>query len=237
MRRAGDAEPTRLGEGFAGPLSPDGKWVLAETWVLAELPGSKLSLLPTGAGESRPLDVSSLERIDDYGFFPDGRRIAISGNEKGRPLRTFVLEISGGKPRPLTPEKLGGAAVSPDGKWILVSETDTDKPLLFPTEGGEPRPVPGLTEDDAHGLQWGPDSVTLFFHQHGESHGENATTHVFRLNIATGSREPWLTIKPPDPAGIGRTPGPEPRLSADGKSYVYFYARILNDLYLAEGLK
>ena len=136
----------------------------------------------------------------------------------------------------MTPEKLAGAKVSPDGKWILVNETDTDMPFLFPAEGGEPHPVPLVTEDDESNMQWGPDSLTLFVHEHGEAHGENAT-HVFRLNLATGSREPWLTLRPPDPAGIGRTPGPEPRLSADGKSYVYFYARILNDLYLAEGLK
>ncbi len=231
LRHAGDVEATRLGEGVAGALSPDGKFVIART------PESKLTLMPTGAGKSRPLDVDTLEGVsEDAGFFPDGRRIAISGNEKGRPWRTFLLDLSGGKPRPLTPEGLNGTAVSPDGKWVLVTEGDTQKWFLFPVEGGEPHPVPGLTEDD-DGLQWGPDSLTVFVHQHGESHGEKATTHVFRLNLATGSREPWLTLKPADPAGIGRTPGPEPRLSADGKSYVYFYARILNDLYLAEGLK
>ncbi len=225
MRRAGDAEATRLSEGFASALSHDGKW------VLAEMPGPKLTLVPTGAGEPRSLVVGLLEGVVQAGFFPDGRRIAISGNEKGHPRRTWLLDIPEGKPRPLTPEKLAGAAVSPDGKWILVSDIDTQKRFLFPAEGGEPRPVPGLTEDDAPEIQWGPDSQTLFVHVHGET-----STQVFRLDLQTGRRELWLTLTPPDPAGIGRQEI-EPALSADGKSYVSWYYRWVNDLYLAEGLK
>ena len=72
------------------------------------------------------------------GFFPDGRRIAISGNEKGHPLAYVRCWTLGGKPRPLTPEKLAGAAVSPDGKWILVSETVTISDSFFRPRGANP---------------------------------------------------------------------------------------------------
>ncbi|MBV9497046.1 MAG: serine/threonine-protein kinase, partial [Acidobacteria bacterium] len=51
LRRAGEATPIRLGDGFGDALSPDGKWVLAHT-------GAKLSLLPTGPGDARELKVN-----------------------------------------------------------------------------------------------------------------------------------------------------------------------------------
>ena len=226
MRRAGESEAVRLSPGGANEVSPDGKWVLAE-----EKNPERLTLVPTGAGESSLLDIGSMENVEDAGFFPDGRRVAIAGAEKGHPSRTFLLDLPGGKLRPLTPEKLSGAKVSPDGKWVVVSETETGKHFLFPTEGGEPRPVPGMTEADAEGVQWGFDSQTLFVHEHDETR-----TRVFKLDLRTGQRSPWLTLSPPDPAGIIRGEI-EPKLSADGKSYVYAYDRFLNDLYLADGLK
>ena len=57
---------------------------------------------------------------------------------------------------------------------------------------------------------------------------------VFRVEIATGRREPWMTIMPQDPAGIWDT---DLMITPDGKSYAYNCARLLADLYLVEGLK
>src|SRR5262249_19614408 len=48
--------PTRLGEGEAIALSPDGKWVLTAAVRASPL---ELVLLPTGAGEPKPLKKSS----------------------------------------------------------------------------------------------------------------------------------------------------------------------------------
>jgi Tol biopolymer transport system component len=225
MRRAGATEAIRLSPGGVVAVSRDGTWVLAE-----DKNPEMLTLVPTGAGESSSLDIGSIENVEEASFFPDGRRIAIAAAEKGHPPRTFLLDLPGGKLRPLTPEKLSGAGVSPDGKWVLVGE-EGGKRFFFPTEGGEPRPVPGMSEVDHWGLQWGPDSQTLFVHEH-----EETRTRVFRMDLRTGQRSPWLTLSPPDPAGIAHQ-AIEPDLSADGKSYVYGYVRVLNDLYLADGLK
>ena len=57
---------------------------------------------------------------------------------------------------------------------------------------------------------------------------------VFRVELATGGREPWKTIAPQDPAGIWSA---DLMLTPDGKSYAYNCKRVLNDLYLVEGLK
>lgn len=47
-------------------------------------------------------------------------------------------------------------------------------------------------------------------------------------------REPWKTIQLQDPAGIW---GTDLVLTQDGKSYAYNCKRLLNDLYLVEGLE
>ena len=58
---------------------------------------------------------------------------------------------------------------------------------------------------------------------------------VVKLDVATGRREPWLALAPPDPAGVWGIS--DIQLSADGRGYVYTYQRVLGDLYLAEGLR
>ena len=58
---------------------------------------------------------------------------------------------------------------------------------------------------------------------------------IFRLNILTGQRQIFKEMNPPDETGLcdlGHV-----ILSADGKSYVYGYTRLLSDLYLVKGLQ
>ena len=58
---------------------------------------------------------------------------------------------------------------------------------------------------------------------------------VYRLDAASGKRELWKELTPPDPAGISSLS--PPAVAADGRTYVYSYNRILSDLFLAEGIK
>jgi hypothetical protein len=54
------------------------------------------------------------------------------------------------------------------------------------------------------------------------------------VEVATGRRRSFKELQPPDPAGVDSI---EPiLLSGDGASYVYSYRRLLDDLFLAEGL-
>ena len=58
---------------------------------------------------------------------------------------------------------------------------------------------------------------------------------VYRLDLATGRRELWRELMPPNPAGVLFIR--PPHFSTDGKSYAYSYRRTLSELFLAEGLK
>ncbi len=101
--------------------------------------------------------------------------------------------------------------------------------VLVPTEGGAPRALPGL-EPAEQPLRWGRDGRSLFAYRPGE-----VPARVFRLDVASGRREPWLTLTPPDPSGVLAV-GPV-LLTPDGAAYVYGYRRILSDLYAVSGLR
>jgi len=58
---------------------------------------------------------------------------------------------------------------------------------------------------------------------------------VYRLDVGTGKRELITTLAPGDSAGV--TSIYNVRMTADGKSYGYSFARNLSDLFLVEGVK
>ncbi|HYM08419.1 MAG TPA: protein kinase, partial [Terriglobales bacterium] len=98
--RSTDGSPAiRLGEGVADALSPDQKWVIVQS------PGSpeQLRLLPTGAGETQPLTNDSINH-QWARWFPDGKRFVFSGNEPGKGVRLYTQDLSGGTPKPISPE-------------------------------------------------------------------------------------------------------------------------------------
>ncbi len=227
-----DGSPVRLGEGNAGALSPDGKW------VISRLPkgGAPIVLLPTGTGEPREIGSGGLSVSLGgpwwSGWLPDGKQILFVGRERGRELgRLFIQGLEGGNPRPISPEGVGGAiAISPDGR--LVAATGLDQRIaLYPVDGGEPRPVPGAAEGDLP-LQWSADGRLLYVRQRVELY---SAARVFRLDLKTGKRVLWKELFPEDPAGVVGTDAV--RLTPDGKSYAYNYYRVLSDLYLVEGLR
>ena len=55
------------------------------------------------------------------------------------------------------------------------------------------------------------------------------------MELATGKRQAWRVLIPADPAGV-QTVG-YVVFTPEGKSYVYYYSRLLSDLFLVEGLK
>ena len=87
-------------------------------------------------------------------------------------------------------------------------------------------------------LTLSPEEGIFSFFGDGKSvlvRGRGLPVKVFRVDLATGSRQLFREIVPADPAGAQSVPGL--RFSADGKSYVYSLGRWLSDLYVVDGLK
>ena len=221
-----DGSPAiRIGEGEGYGFSPDGRWALT-----LKLPERRpIVLVPTGAGEPRTLDIGNLT-CRWANWFPDGKRLLLAANEPKRGSRLFVLDVEGGKPRPISPEGvvIAAQAISRDGRSIAARGPD-GRLAIYPSEPGEPRPVPGLDPDEVM-LRWTPDGQSLYVTRLSAPPGI-----IDVVEIATGRRSRWTQFEPPDPSGVEVT-GPAV-IAPDGKAYVYSYRRILDDLYLATGMK
>ncbi len=232
IRKTDGFAAVRLGEGLALALSSDKKWALS----LFLTSPQQLVLLPTGAGEARPLKRGT---IQDYGYaatwFPDGKRILFGAREPGRATRLYVQTLEGGAdflPRAVTPEGIElnafGHTVSPDGKFVAAVGPD-HKAWLYPVESGEPRPIPGLAAGETP-IGWSEDGRFLY-----AFYREGARAGVYRLDRFSQRKELWKEITPADPTGILGILGIQ--VTPDGNSYAYTYFRLLSDLYLVEGLK
>jgi len=217
----------RLGEGSATALSPDGKWTLV---LRQNVSPPDFVLLPTGVGQQRAVSTGGV--VPSAGqFFADSKRLLFEGHEAGHASRLYVVSFDGGQPRPISPEgfSLGTNAhsVSPDGKRIAAITPEGT--ALVSLDGGEPHPVPGSIVNDIP-LRWAKDGNSLFVGQRGET-----SCPVWRLNIQTGARTPWKTVRPADVAGVNGVACP--RIAADEEHYVFGYVRNLSDLFLVEHLK
>ncbi len=225
IRNTDGSPAIRLGEGVADAFSPDQKWVIVQS------PGTpeQLRLLPTGAGETQPLTSDSINH-QWARWFPDGKRFVFAGNEPGRGVRLYTQGLSGGTPKPISPEGVDATAfaISPDGQLIVGTGPD-GKGYFYPSAGGDPRMVNGMEPGDLP-IIWNQDGRSLYLYRTGE-----VPAKVYQLDLATGKKTVRKMIVPVDSTGVS-TIGPI-QMTPDGKTYVYGFHRTLGDLYLVEGLK
>ncbi len=225
--RGTDGSPAvRLGDGVAAALSPDGRWAI----TIPRSAPTQLVLLPTGTGEARSLGTPGLTYVA-AAWFPDGKKILASGFEAGHGMRAFIQDVEGGAPQPITPEGIAGyPALSPDGKRFAVGMSD-GRFLIYSVDGrAEPRAISGIESGESLS-RWSADDRTLYVYRLGP-----VPSRVFRVDIATGRRELWKELAPADASGLMRID--KVVVSPDGRSYAYFYDRVLySNLYIAEGLK
>ena len=117
IRKMDGSDAVRLGEGRPLALSRDAQWALA---VQGEIPG-ELVLLPTRTGEVRRLPRGAIAEYLDWAVFsPDGRRIYFAAREASDVNRTYVQDLDGGEPRPVTPDGFVGLLLSPDGRTLAT---------------------------------------------------------------------------------------------------------------------
>jgi dipeptidyl aminopeptidase/acylaminoacyl peptidase len=224
IRNVDGSLPIRLATGTAHTLSPDGKWAISASQSVP----AQLTLLAVGPGPSRQISLPGLERVQ-FGthFLPDGKRIVVNGNEPGRPGRSYIVDLSGGKPKPVTPEGIYATLPSPDGKFVEGATADY-KIDLFPLDGGPARSIPGA-QPGYRVAQWSADSKALYVFQPGD-----VPLKIQRLDIATGKMKPVRDVVPADLAGVVSI---GPVITSENASMVaYSYYQTLSVLYVISGL-
>src|SRR5207247_8839549 len=134
--------------------------------------------------------------------------------EPGRPIRRWMVDLAGGKPRPVSPEgfRLSFHSVSADGARVIASGPG-GRLYLVPRTGGDPRPLAGLAVgDEATG--WIADGRSFVTFRASE-----LPVRVNRYEIATGAKTLWKQPAPPDRVGFVRMN--QFHSTPDGSAYVY----------------
>lgn len=58
----------------------------------------QVMLHPVGTGESRRLGLGQIVSLEYVSWFPDGQRLLLTGAAEGEGLRTYEMDLEGGKP-------------------------------------------------------------------------------------------------------------------------------------------
>jgi len=212
----------RLGEGTARGLSPDGQWVLGVAFD-----GSAF-VLPTGAGEPRPVPAGALH-FHSAAWLPDSRHVVCSAHEAGRRIRLYRVDTLSGEAQAFSPEGIDAfeLRVLPGGREASTLGADLEH-WVFPMDGGEPRQLAALERNDRV-THWLPGGDAVLVYRVNE-----LPARIEKVELASGARTPWREIQPPDPTGIYRIG--RLRMSRDGTAHAYSYYMHLVDLHVISGL-
>jgi len=222
LRKTDGSPVVRLGEGWPADLSADGKLALA---VVQSRP-PQLVIYPTGAGETQQLKRGEIENYVTAQWFRDGKSVLINGNEPGKGTRFYVQEVGGAAARPVTPEGTRDGWLSADGKLVLARGPD-GKYSVYPISGGEPRPVPGLTEVDVL-AQWSADGRAVLVYRRAE-----IPCRLERVDLKSGHRTLFKEFAPADRNGLLSMR--EIFVTDDLRSYAYTAYYQVSSLFVSEG--
>jgi eukaryotic-like serine/threonine-protein kinase len=226
IRKLDTPAAMKIGDGFGDALSPDGRLVLSHN-------GSRLVIVPTGSGEARDLQVKGSFDLGGV-WLPDSKRVVVGGALPGKGYQIHVIDTLDEKITAISPDTVWGGttrafAASPDGRYV-AGPTKDELIARYPTDGSMAAlPVPGAEKGEVP-VQWSADGLSLFVYR-----PTAMPARVFKIDLATGTRELWKEFVPADPAGVYKiTPVVA---TADARAWAYNALRTTSDLYVAEGLK
>jgi hypothetical protein len=186
-------------------------------------------VVPTGAGQPRQLTHDNI-RYTTIRYLPDGKQLLAVGLEPGKGGRDYLIDVSSGNSKPITPEGTTGSNPSPDGKTSIVIGPD-GKWGLWPLDGSGLRPIPGLPPGFAP-VGWTRDGASLYIvHRSPDRHHIT----VNRLNLATGKTEPWKVLGEDASSGVSSVGGVT--FAKESDAYAYLYVQDLSQAYLVRGLR
>ena len=223
--RSMDGSPAvKLCEGYGIDLSPDKKWVM----VFLPTSPVRYQLVPTKAGQARPVATPSIEKPHPIGFSKDGKGLIWIGMTADNKRQVYFTEFDGSKPRPTSPPGTVPLVVSANGRFEVRA---TDQGLvLWRYDTGSGYPLNAVLITDSL-LSLSDDGESLYVARARRL----PTVSVQRVNTRTGAAETVVELTAEDMSGvvalnrIVSTP--------DGKTVVYSYTRHLSQLYLTSPLK
>jgi eukaryotic-like serine/threonine-protein kinase len=224
VRDTDGSPPVRIGEGVSLAISPDAKWTITQP-----AKGGPLNLVPTGAGVTRQLTHDKVD-YQKVRWLAGGKNLLATGIESGHGSRDYLIDVSTGNSRAITPEGINGVLPSPDGGSTAVLGPD-GKWGVWPLDGSSLHLIPGL--DSNYVVSgWSPDGKSVY--AVARRHREKIGT-VYRVNTLTGEMELWKTFGEGLTAGALSSSGSY--MSGENNSYAYSYDQTLSQVNVVKGMK
>ena len=215
---------TRIGNGRALALSPDGTRALA----MDPADGKYLLLIPVGDGSTQRISADGF-LYQWAQFFPDGKSLLVAGGYRGQASALFRQSINGGKPEPL---RTGGAYVDSDFSTIapdgvhLAGLTPAGKCVVIAFGTDNVRSCgPDRTLAPA---KWAADSRHLYMSSVGA-----APFRVLLAEPSTGRIELKRTLNAPIAGGLQWLV--KVAITPDGEHYAYSLERRVSQLFVVDG--
>jgi hypothetical protein len=219
-----DRLPVRIADGVGVALSPDGSQALVSTTGNPR----QASIVPTGAGRPRPLDLGDFESLHWAAWLPDGR-LVVEVARAGANTTVEVLSPDGGAAATLLPEGAtlrGGRLISPDGSRIVAFSADQRLEVCTLATPGC-RPLAGARDGDVV-AGWTADAKAIFVYRQ-----QDAVAQVDRLVVDSGARSAWRTVRPTHATANGIAW----LVAAPDGTLAYSYLRTRSQLFVIHGLK
>jgi DNA-binding winged helix-turn-helix (wHTH) protein len=227
LRRTDGSLPIRLGPGRAFGLSPDGKWVL----IIPLRSPDHVEIVPTGPGESKSIQIPGAASHEIAGWVGDGASFYVTTRDSSRDWHTWLVDAQSGEPRPLSlPEgvMIWRNTFSPDGSRFLARCAGDEGFCIYPTEGGEPRPLTGA-EPGWTPAAWDTKDRVWF-----RDLRKRIPERLWRVDLATGTPELVSEVVPADRAGVLFLT--RLLVARSGDAWTYSLVRRLSVLYVVTGL-
>ena len=223
-RKLDGSPPVALGPGGGPKFSPDGTMVA--TQIVTRPP--QVGLNPIGTGQSRRLPVGDITSLANIVWFPDGKHLLLTGATEGQSLRSYEMDLEGGKPQPLGPPDFVGSAITNDGKQI-AGRNGSAEAVVFDRQTQKLQVVSGVEPHDRI-ENWTEDGKGLLVVSATPWEGR-----IYRVDIPTGKRMLLQAVEPSEKAGSTQ----DVRLvyAERNKAYAYSTVRVLGALYVVEGLE
>lgn len=135
-------------------------------------PAPVLGYAPVATGEPVLIDTGKyVGATRSHGLSPDGTQIVFVDRSQGTPpaagqrppANTYLVPVTGGTPRLLTPNTGAGTSLSPDGS-VFAFDTDTVADIYtIPVDGSAPATRLTNGQGKNYGAQFSPDGAWIYF--------------------------------------------------------------------------
>ena len=134
-------------------------------------PAPTLGAAPLADGEPVLIDTGKINAVTRvHGLSPDGTQVIFVDRSQGAPVNgqrpppnTYMVPLTGGTPRLLTPATGAGSSLSPDGKTFVFDTDTTPDIFTIPVDGSAPAVRLTNNQGKNYGPQFLPDGSSILF--------------------------------------------------------------------------